>query len=226
MTIDRRDACPSRLSTAIDRPDVGPSRFSTALEVQTTRTHSSTLLSNVHWSAAMTGRTVAHVIAMAGALTSISPTAARAEEDDKAALEHTIILGVGGAGELELRDGSFHPGVNSMVEWEAIENWLELEVEASILAADHGVEIPIGVLAKKPFRLTRWAELMIGIGPEVVRVSNPTTKGTYFGGQLALDFMLWPSQHVGGWVEPSYDLTFRDGVSHGIGTTGGLLLGW
>ena len=141
-------------------------------------------------------------------------------------IEHTIIVGVGGAAELELRDGSLHPGANLMVEWDAIENWLELEVEASVLSADGGVEVPLGLLIKKPFRLARWAEFMIGVGPELVRVSNPTTKATYGGAQLALDFMFWPSQHVGLWVEPSYDLVFRNAVSHGIGSTGGLLLGW
>jgi hypothetical protein len=31
--------------------------------------------------------------------------------------DHTIIVGVGGAGELELADGSLHPGANLMVEW-------------------------------------------------------------------------------------------------------------
>jgi hypothetical protein len=157
----------------------------------------------------------------------------RAHAEGKEAKEHggdqierTIIVGVGGAAELELRDGSLHPGANLMVEWDAIENWLEFEVEASVLSADGGVEVPLGLLIKKPFRLARWAEFMIGVGPELVRVSNPSTKATYGGAQFALDFMFWPSQHVGLWVEPSYDLIFRNAVSHGIGSTGGLLLGW
>jgi hypothetical protein len=67
---------------------------------------------------------------------------------------------------------------------------------------------------------------MIGVGPELVHVSTPTTKATYFGGQVALDFMFWPTQRVGLWVEPSYDLIFRDGLSHGLGSTGGVLFGW
>lgn len=141
-------------------------------------------------------------------------------------IEHTIIVGVGGAVELELRGASLHPGGNLMVEWDAIENWLEFEVEASVLSADGGIDVPVGLLIKKPFRLTRWAEFMIGVGPEVVRVSNRTTKATYGGAQLALDFIFWPSQHVGLWIEPSYDLIFGDVVSQGIGSTGGLLLGW
>jgi len=148
------------------------------------------------------------------------------QKEDEEYIEHTIILGVGGAGELELADGTLHAGANVMVEWDAIDNWLELELEASILSADRGTEIPVDLIVKKPFHLTRWAEVMIGVGPEVVQVSNPTTKATYFGASAALDFMFWPTQRFGLWVEPSYDLIARDGLSSGIGSTGGLLIGW
>jgi hypothetical protein len=142
-------------------------------------------------------------------------------------IEHTIIVGVGGAAELELRRGALHPGGNVMIEWDAVENWLELEVGASALSADSGVEVPIDLLVKKPFRLARWAEFMVAIGPEVIAVSNPTTKSTYFGGEAALDFMFWPwGRRVGLWVEPEYDFIVRDGISHGLGSTGGVLLGW
>jgi hypothetical protein len=34
-------------------------------------------------------------------------------------LDHTIIVGVAGAAELELGDGTLHPGANVMVEWDA-----------------------------------------------------------------------------------------------------------
>jgi hypothetical protein len=161
-----------------------------------------------------------------GALIAGFPRSAIAEDvatDDNA--EHTVIVGVGGAEELELADGSLHPGANVMVEWDAIENWLELEVGASFLSTAGGAELPVDLLVKKPFTLTRWAEFMIGVGPEVVRVTG--VKGTYFGGEVALDFMFWPwGRRVGLWVEPEYDLTYQHGASSGIGTTGGVLLGW
>jgi hypothetical protein len=140
--------------------------------------------------------------------------------------DHTIIVGVGGAAEFESGDRSLHPGANIMVEWDAIENWLELEVGTSVLTADRGVEVPIGLLVKKPFKLARWAEFMVGLGPEVVQVTG-ANKGTYFGGEVALDFMFWPwGRHVGLWVEPEYDLVFEPRASSGIGTTGGVLIGW
>jgi hypothetical protein len=141
-------------------------------------------------------------------------------------IEHTVIIGVGGAAEVELGDGSIHPGGNLMIEWDAIEDWLELELGASVLRADGGVQVPVDLLFKKPFRLARWSEFMIGIGPELVQLTG-ATKGTYFGGEAALDFMFWPwGRRVGLWVEPEYDFVLRSGVSHGLGTTAGLLLGW
>ena len=57
-------------------------------------------------------------------------------------------------------------------------------------------------------------------------VSTPTTNGTFFGGQAVLDFMFWPTQRFGFWIEPTYDLIARDGLSRGLGRTGGLLIGW
>jgi hypothetical protein len=167
-------------------------------------------------------------LAVAFGLCTATTAGAQAEEGEGGATEHTIVVGVGGAAELELRDGSLHPGANVMLEWDAVENWLELEFEASVLAGE-GVEMPIGLLAKKPFHLTRWAEVMVGIGPEVAIVLSPKAgneSGPFYGGQVAVDFMFWPSKRFGLWLEPAYDFVFRDGVSQGIGSTGGLLVGW
>jgi hypothetical protein len=151
---------------------------------------------------------------------------AHAGDEEEDPLDHTIIVGVGGAGELELGDGSIHSGGNVMVEWEAIENWLELEVGASVLTADQGATVPVDLLVKKPFRLCRLAEFMVGVGPEVVR-NTGANGGTYLGGEMALDFMFWPwGRRIGLWVEPEYDLIIHDRPSGGIGTTGGVLLGW
>jgi hypothetical protein len=160
-------------------------------------------------------------------LVSVSARAGESDANEKDNTEHTIVVGVGGAAELELPGGSLHPGTNVMFEWEAIESWLELEVGASLLSADGGLAMPVDLLVKKPFRLAWWSEFMIGVGPEVVAVSNPTTKATYLGAEVALDFMFWPwTRRIGLWVEPEYDAVFHDGVSHGVGSTGGLLLGW
>jgi hypothetical protein len=164
------------------------------------------------------------VLLVAVLITSIARGASADEADEEKG--RTLIVGVGGAGELEPREGSFHPGASVFLEYEAIENWLELELGASLLAAEHGVEVPIDLLLKKPFRLSRGVEFMAGLGPEIVHVTGTDRDGTFGGIEFALDFMFWPSQRVGLWVEPSYDVVFRGGVSHGIGSTGGVMVGW
>lgn len=141
-------------------------------------------------------------------------------------LDHTVIVGAGGAAEMELGNAELHSGLNVFIEYEAIENWLELELGVSLLAAEGGREIPVDLLVKKPFRLTRHLELMVGVGPQIVRVSGTDKNGTFFGGELVFDFMFWPTRQVGLWLEPAYAFVFRQGVSHSVGATGGVIFGW
>ena len=111
------------------------------------------------------------------------PRPAPDSESSEESLDHTIIVGIGGAMELELGDGSLLAGGNVMVEWDAVEDWLEFEVGASVLPAPSGAEVPI-------------------------------------------DLMFWPTHRFGFWFEPAYDVVFHDGTSHGLGSSGGLLVGW
>ena len=112
------------------------------------------------------------------------------------------------------------------VEWEAIDNWLELELGVAALAAEGGVEVPMDLLIKKPFRLARRVELMVGLGPELVLYRRTPKDGEFFALEVAADFMFWPSRHVGLWIEPSYELTVRNGLEHSIASTGGVIFGW
>ena len=141
-------------------------------------------------------------------------------------IEHSVVVGGGSAVEVELPKGTTHTGTNVFVEYNAIENWLELELGVSIFPQHGGVELSSDFLFKKPLRLTNNLEWMPGLGPEVVRAVHSPDSGTFLGGETVADFMYWPSQHIGLWAEPSYDFVFRDGISHGIGTTGGFIFGW
>jgi hypothetical protein len=38
--------------------------------------------------------------------------------------------------------------------------------------------------------------------------------------------MFWLSPHVGLWLEPSFELTVREGLQHSIAATGGVIFGW
>jgi hypothetical protein len=142
-------------------------------------------------------------------------------------LEHTVIVGGGGAIERDLAERSTHAGANAFLEYEAIEGWLELELGISLLAIPGGTELPIDLLVKKPFSLTRHLELMIGVGPQIVRVFHPSEGGTFLGVEFALDFMYWPTRRVGLWMQPAYGFVFRgSGGSSSLGTTAGIIVGW
>jgi hypothetical protein len=66
---------------------------------------------------------------------------------------------------------------------------------------------------------------MIGVGPELVHVTGPD-HATFWGLSSVLDFMVWPRKNVGWYVEPGYEVTFRNGITHhSVGIAGGLLLG-
>jgi hypothetical protein len=166
--------------------------------------------------------------AIAVTLVSLLASAMHADEPraKREEFEHRFIVGAGGAFELELTERSVHGGGSLFLEWEAIDKWLELELGVSALAAEGGVEVPIDLLFKKPFRLSRRIELMVGLGPELVVYRRTPKDGAFFALEVAADFMFWLSRHVGLWIEPSYELTIRGGVGHSLASTGGLIFGW
>jgi hypothetical protein len=146
-------------------------------------------------------------------------TQATADEDD-----HAIVFELGAAGDWE-RGEAIHKGVTLAFEVTPIEHWLELEIGATALAADGGVEVPFDVLFKKPWQPSPRFEFMVGVGPEVVHVSG-RDGGTFWGAEGVLDFMFWPRKNVGWYVEPGYEIVWRDGTRHhGIGMAVGLLIG-
>jgi hypothetical protein len=142
------------------------------------------------------------------------------DEDD-----HAIVFELGGAGDWERGEGAIHSGPTLAFEVTPIEHWLELEVGAAAIAAGRRVEMPFDVLFKKPWRISPRFEFMIGIGPEVMHASG-RDGGTFWGGEAVLDFMVWPRKNLGWYVEPGYEVVWRDGTPHhGMGMAIGILIG-
>jgi hypothetical protein len=149
-----------------------------------------------------------------------APTPSLDADDD-----HAIVFEIGAAADWEPEEGAVHKGGTFAFEVTPIEHWLELEIGVTAIAAGAAVEMPIDVLLKKPWRPSPYFEFMIGIGPELIHVSGPD-RGTFWGIEGVLDFMFWPTKNVGWYVEPGYEITFRDGARHrGIGVAAGLLIG-
>ena len=137
--------------------------------------------------------------------------------------DHAIVFEIGAAGDWE-RGEALHHGATVAFEVTPIEHWLELEVGATALATESAVETPIDVLFKKPWQPSPKFEVMIGAGPEIAHASGPDG-GTFWGVEAVLDLMFWPRRNVGWYVEPGYEITWKDGGQHrGVGIAIGVLL--
>lgn len=138
--------------------------------------------------------------------------------------DHTVVWEFGAAADWEPAEGSVQKGGTFALEFTPIEDRLELECGLTVLAANGGVEVPVDVLFKKPWRLSPQFEFMIGAGPEIVHAFGPN-HATLWGGEAVLDFMFWPRRNIGWYVEPGYEITSRAGSAHhGVALAAGLLL--
>jgi hypothetical protein len=139
--------------------------------------------------------------------------------------DHALVLEIGAVVDWERAERAVHGGGTFAFEVTPVENQLELEIGIAAIRADGGVEMPIDVLFKKPWRFSPQFEFMIGAGPEIVHASGPN-HATFWGVVAVLDFMFWPRKNIGWYVEPGYEITFRgDTPHHGLGVSAGLLIG-
>ena len=116
---------------------------------------------------------------------------------------------------------------NLAAEVTPIENWLEIEAGVSPFYTHKSTEWDTDLLFKKPWTISRKAEFMLGVGPEWVHVGQNGKVPNSISGEVAGDFMFWPSgKHRFGWfLEPAYDYSFAGGHQQSIGMSGGLLIG-
>jgi hypothetical protein len=80
--------------------------------------------------------------------------------------EGKAILGLGAAADRSLTEGQSAFGPTVAVEVTPIENWLELEADATPLFRRHSTEWSVDFLFKKPWTISDQMEFMLGIGPE------------------------------------------------------------
>jgi len=146
-----------------------------------------------------------------------------AQSDDK---EPAAIVEIGGAASHGLTGEGASFGPTIALEVTPIENWLELEAGVAPLFTRHSTEWDTDVLFKKPWTLSKKAEIMVGIGPEWIHTTKYGVTTNSVGGEAVADFMYWPSaKHRFGWyVEPGYEYNFGRGHEQSIGVSGGLLI--
>ena len=126
------------------------------------------------------------------------------------------IVELGGAAGRSLKDGGSSFGADAAVEFTPIENWLELEAGVTpLFSRHHSTEWNTDLLFKKPWTLSRKAELMAGVGPEWVHTREPGTRANSIAGEAVLDFMFWPGgKHrlAGSWNRATITIS-REGTN-------------
>ena len=145
---------------------------------------------------------------------------ALAQQADK---EGLAILELGPAAGWDIKGGGWSFGPSVAAEFTPIENWLEIEGGVTpLFRRHHSAEWSTDLLFKKPWTLSKKAEVMIGVGPEWVHTGRTSS----LAGEAALDFMFWPGgKHKFGWfLEPAFDYNFAPGHERSFGVSGGLLI--
>lgn len=142
----------------------------------------------------MVGGQMRGVLCLTGALAVL---AAPAHAEEK---EPTAIVELGAASEWDFPSGKL--GRTAAVEFTPIKNWLEIEAGVSTMFSGRQTEWSTDLLFKKPFTLSDKVEFMIGVGPEWTFSRD----GTKIAGEIAADFMFWPTpdRKFGWFLESSY----------------------
>ena len=166
---------------------------------------------------------IAVLVACYAARAQESQPDAQVQPPDK---EAAAILELGAQPAWSLRGGGWTLSPTVAAEVTPIENWLELEFGVTPTFSHHSTEWDTDVLFKKPWSLSKKVEFMFGVGPEWIHVRENGISTNAVAGEIALDFMFWPSptRRFGWYIEPAYDYTFGRSHDQAIGVSIGLLI--
>jgi hypothetical protein len=140
--------------------------------------------------------------------------------------EAVAILEFGAEPARSLSGGGWSLSPTVAAEVTPIENWLELEFGVTPTFSHHSTEWDTDLLFKKPWTLSKKVEFMFGVGPEWIHIRENGITTNSVAGEIALDFMFWPSpkRRFGWYIEPAYDYTFERSRDQAIGVSIGLLI--
>lgn len=157
-------------------------------------------------------------LVLAAAVLAPIASAAGAEKDK----DPLAVVMLGASTEWGFPGGSSSFGPTAAVEFNAIKDWLEIEVGGAKLFRRGRSEFENEVVFRKPFTLSETTEMMIGLGP---MWSKATGENGKVGTTFVADFMFWqsPERKYGLFVEPSYSIS--PGNDRSFAVSFGLLIG-
>jgi hypothetical protein len=144
---------------------------------------------------------------------------------DSSDVDYSAVIEVGGSGELDIKGKSSNFGADLAIECTPIEHWLELEFGVTALAASGQTELETDLLFKKPYRISSTVEFMFGMGPDLMRKFGVEEPGTYLGLEAVLEFMFWPANNIGWYLEPSFGFVPGREEDQSLGVSAGLTIG-
>lgn len=107
---------------------------------------------------------------------------------------------LGSVGNWNVKGGGSSFGPTLAVEVRPIKRWLELEAGVTPLFAKNSREWDTDLPFKKPWDISK----KMGVGPAWVHTNNPNMKRNSISGEVAPDFMFWPSARhkIGCYIPP------------------------
>lgn len=163
-------------------------------------------------------------IAMLCGLAFVPAFAAHAQEIEEKEKGEGVVVEMGPTNEWVVRGGSSaNAGAAVGVEVPVIEDWLEIELAGAALGTSGHTELSGALILKKPFRLSQTTEFMIGAGPKYAKTLSGPDQGTASGAEVDVDFMFWPRQDLGWYIQPDWSVVSKTG-EQSVGITVGVLI--
>ncbi len=152
--------------------------------------------------------------------------ASKGQAEDKKEPESVAELEIGAAGEWGLPNGESSFGPSAAIEFSAIQDRLEIELEISPLFSRSQTEWSTDLIFKTPVASYQSMEVTFGLGPAWQYKLGGGEITHSFGGEAQFDFQFWqlPERKLGWFVEPSYGYSFGSSHEQSFGVTVGLLI--
>jgi hypothetical protein len=132
-----------------------------------------------------------------------------------------VVFG-GGVAERSIQDATNKTGPSLAVETGILDNELKLEWGLASFHPNAAREWKTNVTVKLPFEIAERQELAVGLGPTWTHSNDPAGPSAAFGAEFVVEYLIWPTRHVGFYVAPSYGYSFDATHTRSAGVAAGL----